>query len=74
MRKKRSVWFWYLLSIFFFIFLGVKVEPLKTINEMYSAPPFLVVLVFFVSVAIGVVVGLRKGKSSVERGYAPKNR
>jgi uncharacterized membrane protein YhaH (DUF805 family) len=61
-RTRRAFWFWYLLCIFFFLLLAVKVEPLKTINEMYSAPPFLVIFVFFISVAVGVAVGLSKGK------------
>jgi len=62
-REKRLRWFWYLLLIGYLFLLARNFEPLKTINGMYSAPWYLVMFVFFISVAIGITRGFRKGKA-----------
>jgi len=61
-RKKGPGWFRYILLIFFLFLLARNFEPLKTINEMYSAPWYLVMSVFSISVAVGITLGFRKGK------------
>ena len=61
-RKKGLGWFWYILLIGYLFLLARNFEPLKTINEMYSAPWYLVMLVFFISVAVGITLGFHKGK------------
>ena len=62
-RKKGFSWFWHImLSIMFLILLFRNVEPLKTINEMYSAPWYLLMLVFFISGAVGFTLAFREGK------------
>ena len=61
-RKKGVGWFRYILLIFFLFLLARNFEPLKTINEMYSAPWYLVMFIFFISVAFGITLGFSKGK------------
>lgn len=61
-RKKGLSWFRYILLIGFLFLLVRNVEPLKKINEMYSAPWYLVMLVSVISVAVGITLGFREGK------------
>lgn len=61
-RKKGPGWFWCMLLIFFLFLLACKFEPLKTINEMYSAPLYLLILVFFISGAVWFTLSFREGK------------
>jgi len=61
-RKKGLGWFWYILLIFYLFLLARNFEPFKTINEMYSAPWYLVMFIFLISVAVGITRGFRKGK------------
>ena len=61
-RKKGPSWFLYILSIGYFWLLARNFEPLKTINEMYSAPWYLVIFGLLIGVAIGITIGFRRGK------------
>lgn len=62
-RKKGSHWFWRIMLISMFLILLLhNVEPLKTINEMYSTPWYLLMLVFFISGAVWFTIAFREGK------------
>jgi len=61
-RKKGPGWFLYILLIGYLFLLARNFEPLKTVNEMCSAPWYFVIFVFFISVAVGITLGLHKGK------------
>jgi len=61
-RERRTGWFWYLLLIGYLFLLARNFEPLKTINEMYSAPWYLVGSVFLISGAVGLALAFREGK------------
>jgi len=62
-RKKGFSWFWRIMLISMFLFLLFRnIEPLKTINEMYSAPWYLLVSVFFISGAVWFTIALREGR------------
>ena len=61
-KRKRTGWFWYFLLIGYLFLLARNLEPLKTINEMYSAPWYLVLLVFFIGGAVGFAFAFREGK------------
>jgi len=61
-RKKGLGWFRYILLIGYLFLPARNFEPMKTINEMYSAPWYFVIFAFFISVAVGMTLGLHKGK------------
>ena len=62
-RKKGFHWFWRIMLIsMFLLFLFRNVEPLKTVNEVYSAPWYLLMLVFFISAAVWFAIAFREGK------------
>ena len=62
-RKKGFHLFWrFMIISMFLIFLFRNVEPLKTINEMYSAPWYLLMLVFFISGAVWFTIAFHEGK------------
>lgn len=61
-RERRTGWFWYILLIFYFFLLACKFEPVKSINEMYSAPLYLVFSVFLIGGAVGFALAFREGK------------
>jgi len=61
-RKKGPGWLRYIILIFFLFLLARNFESLKTINEMYSAPWYLLMFVSLISVAVGITLGFRKGK------------
>jgi len=61
-RKKGLGWFRYILLVGYLFLLARNFEPLKTVNEMYSAPWYLVIFVFFISLAVGITLGFHKGK------------
>lgn len=61
-RKEGPFLFRYLLLIGYLFLLARNIEPLKTVNEMYSAPWYLVMSIFSISVAIGITLGFHKGK------------
>lgn len=62
--KKGSSWSWYILLIFYSVLLAVNFEPLKTVNEMYSASRYLLISLFFISGTIGFTLAFRKGKKN----------
>ena len=71
--KRGFSWFWrIMLSGVFLILLFRNVEPLKTINETYSAPWYLVILVFFVSSAVWFTLAFREGKAIRRETIAKK--
>jgi len=57
-EKKGYGWFWYIIFLIIVFLSAGKVEPLQT----GSFPWFLTISVFFISIAIGIMVGLHKGK------------
>lgn len=61
-RERRTGWFWYILLISYFFLLASGFEPVKTINDMYSAPLYLVFLVFLIGGAVGFALAFREGK------------
>lgn len=62
MKKGFSCFFRIILVSAFLIILFRNVEPLKTINEMYSAPWYLLVLVFFISGVVSFTIAFREGR------------
>ena len=46
----------------FLFLLARNFEPLKTINEMYPAPWYLLMLVSFISGAVGFSLAFREGR------------
>jgi len=72
--KKRFSWFWrIMLSAMFLTLLLRNVEPLKTINEIYSAPWYLLMLVFFISGAVWFTIAFREGKAIRREKLSLKN-
>jgi uncharacterized membrane protein YbhN (UPF0104 family) len=62
-RKKAYSWFWRtLFAGFFLLLLACNFEPLKTINEVYYAPWYLLLLVFFISGAVWFNIAFREGR------------
>jgi hypothetical protein len=56
-----------------FLFLLFRnVEPLKTINEMYSAPWYLLIFLFFISGAVWFTLAFREGKIIRRERPSPK--
>jgi len=60
-RKKRFS-LYYLILIGWLFLLARNFEPLKTINEMYSAPWYLLAFFFSLSFAAFFTIALREGK------------
>lgn len=55
--------FWHLmLTILFLVLVFRNVEPLKTLNELYSAPWYLLMFVFLISGAVWFTLAFRKGR------------
>lgn len=72
--KKGSQLFWRIMLIsMFLIILFRNVEPLKTLNEMYSAPWYLLMLVFFISGAVWFIIAFREGKV-IRKGITVKRK
>jgi hypothetical protein len=62
--KKVYGWFWRILLAGLFLFLLIRnLEPLKTINEAYSVPWYLLLLVFFISGAVWFTIAFREGRA-----------
>ena len=61
-RRKKSFKLYYLILIGWLFLLACNFEPLKTINEMYSAPWYLLAFFFFVSFAVFFTIAFREGK------------
>ena len=62
MGGKKRLNLSYIILIFWLFLLACNFEPLKSINERYSAPWYLLLLGFFISGAIGFAVAYLKGK------------
>jgi hypothetical protein len=61
--KKVYSWFWRILFAgFFLLLLARNFEPLKTINEVYYAPWYLLLLVFFISGAVWFAIAFHEGR------------
>jgi hypothetical protein len=61
--KKGFQLFWHImLTGMFLIILFRNVEPLKTVNEMYPAPSYLLLLAFFTSGTVWFIIAFRNGK------------
>ena len=55
--------FWHLmLTILFLVLVFRNVEPLKTLNELYSAPWYLLMFVFLISGAVWFTLAFREGR------------
>jgi len=60
-RKRRPA-LYYIILIGILWLLVRNLEPLRTVNEMYSAPWYLVVFVFFISGVAFFSLAFREGK------------
>jgi len=70
-RKKAFRWFWPIsLTVGFLVLLFRNVEPLKTINELYSAPWPVLMLVFFISFAVSLTIAFREGREITKKREA----
>ena len=65
--KKAFSWFWLLMLVGFLVAIFRNVEPLKTINEMYSTPLCLLIFVFFFSSVVGFAIAFRRGREITKK-------
>jgi hypothetical protein len=72
-RKRGFSWFWRIMLSAMFLFLLLhNVEPLKTVNETYPAPWYLVILLFFISSGVWFTLAFREGKAIRKETIARK--
>ena len=61
--KKAFRLFWHLmLTSLFLVLIFRNVEPLKTINEMYFAPWYLLIFILFASGVFGFAIAFHQGR------------